>query len=719
MSKATQENRLLSIATSLPYDTLLIDYFEGEEGISQLFRFRLEVLVEESNERQFDFSPIDVTKILGQKASICVDQKDKNERTVAKRYFTGILNSWELMGRQFDYTRYQMYLVPAVWKLTKTFRSRIFQHMSVPDILRDIFGDYETKFQLSRSHNVRNICVQYQESDFDFASRIMEEEGIYYYFEHSSETERMIFRDKYDQPQDCPMKNRLGIVDITEGVQGVWEPSIQDIWMRYQLDSGKYVFWDYNFQLPTQRLDVEKKSRFNIGGNQKLEVYKYPGGYANRFDGINKGGGDDPDALQQIFQDNQQTASNAVANNDIQYYNLLGESDCCTLTAGYRFTLEKHRVSSLNQKYVLLSVKHESSQNPGYKLGDTTERKDYRNSFASIPHGSGHPEYRPPIKTPKPVVRGSQTAFVVGPEEIFTDEYGRVKVQFPWDRDGKFNSDSYCWVRVGQMWASNKWGSMFIPRRGMEVIVDFINGDPNEPIITGCVYNPEAMPAYRLPDEKTKSYIKTDSSPGGGGFNEVRFEDDKGKEQIFVRGEKDLDIRVLNDTKETVENDRHLIVKNNQLEKVTRDKSLSVGGDHKENVTGTVSRKAGRDLHEKVGMNYSLQAGIETHIKAGLTSVVEAGTSMTLKVGGNFININPAGIFIKGTMVMINSGGASMSGTACQPDSPADPKEADEAQAGTTIKAQEAGSPPDYSTYSPSGKAMWNASQRGTPFVAV
>ena len=204
--------------------------------------------------------------------------------------------------------------------------------------------------------------------------------------------------------------------------------------------------------------------------------------------------------------------------------------------------------------------------------------------------GSGAPPFRPPRKTPKPIIQGIQTAFVVGPagEEIFTDKYGRVKVQFHWDREGQVDAKSSCWVRVAQIWAGNKWGTMFIPRIGMEVIVHFLEGDPDQPIITGCVYNPQAMPPYTLPDEKTKSTIKSNSSKGGGGFNEFRFEDKKGSEQIFIHAEKNQDIRVKNDCMETILHDRHLIVENDQLENSQKRQTREVvGGDHNEKVDGS------------------------------------------------------------------------------------------------------------------------------------
>jgi len=404
---------------------------------------------------------------------------------------------------------------------------------------------------------------------------------------------------------------------------------------------------------------------------------------------------------------------------DAQHKIAAGPSDCCTLTAGYRFHLKNHPNKDFNIKYIVLSVKHDAEQSPDYLVGDVLP-KAYENEFTCIPHGSGHPEFRPLLKTSKPAIYGSQTAFVVGPagEEIFTDKYGRVKVQFHWDRDGKVDADSSCWVRVAQSWAGNKWGAMFIPRIGMEVIVQFLEGDPDQPIITGCVYNPEAMPPYTLPDEKTKSTIKTNSSKGGGGFNEFRFEDKKGEEQIFIHGEKDLDVRIKNDRKEIIKNDSHLIVVNNQLEKVKGDKHLKVTGNQNEKVDGAVSLKVGTDTQIKTGTKYAVDAGMEIHLKSGMSLTVETGANLTLKVGGNFININPGGIFIQGTVVMINSGGAAGSGGGSSPEAPQEAKEADTANPGDKVKTATAPPPKQPSKYSQQAEALQSASQNAAPFVS-
>ena len=338
-------------------------------------------------------------------------------------------------------------------------------------------------------------------------------------------------------------------------------------------------------------------------------------------------------------------------------------------------------------------------------------------SFSSI---NAEEQFRSARITPKPIISGPQTATVVGKsgEEIWTDEYGRVKVQFHWDRYGEKNENSSCWIRVAQAWAGKQWGAIYIPRIGQEVIAEFLEGDPDRPIITGRVYNADAMPPYDLPGEKTKSTLKSSSSKGGDGFNEFRFEDKKGEEQIFIHGERNQDVRIKNDSYEWIGNDRHLIVKKDRFEKIEKnahlkveedqreqvdgDKHQKVQGDHNQKVQGTLSVAVDRDIQEKAGMKHALNAGMEIHLKAGMNVVIEAGVRLTLKVGGNFIDISPAGLFLKGTMVMINSGGAAGSGSGASPDSPQSPedaKEADNAEAGEVTEVSA-------SPIEPSGRSL-------------
>lgn len=708
-----QDNRLIKINSPLGEDMILVEAMNVSEGMSRLYSIEMDLV---HAEEDMDYTPTTVppANILGKPVAISVKQSDGVER-----FFHGIVSHFQQGVRHARFTFYKAVIVPQVWMLTQRRQTKIYQQKSVPDILQEIVTGFNSRFELQGTFEKRNYCVQYQETDWDFASRLMEEEGIFYFFEHSNNEHKIVIANTPQSNKDCPGKSTIPYA-LKVGSEEELISSIFSLHTDYQLRPGKVTLWDHNFQLPRKKLEVTKPSRFSVGGNDQFEIYDYPGSYAQRFDGIDKSGGEQASELQKIFTDNQKQASNLIDAIDAGYTTLVGNSDCPSLTPGYRFTVSEHPDSNTNGMYVVTEVEHRVLQAPSY-VSDESPSEAYQNRFQAIPHGAGKPPFRPLRITPKPRVYGSQTAYVVGPpgEEIFTDKYGRVKVQFHWDRFGTNNAESSCWVRVAQGWAGNRWGMVFIPRIGMEVVVHFVEGDLDQPIITGCVYNPETMPPYVLPDEKTKSTIKTDSSKGGSGFNELRFEDKKGSEQIFIHAEKNQDIRVKNDCMEYIGNDRHLMVKNDQFEKIDKDIHLTVGGNVNQKIGDTLSINAQSDVHEKAGMNFAIEGGSAVHIKAGMTAVIEAGTSLTLKVGGNFININPGGVFISGTMVMINSGGAAGTGGGCSPEPPKDPKEADKANPGERAPAAQPSPPAPVKSFSPQAIALQRAAQDGTPFCAI
>ncbi len=682
---STQANRLLSLTTPLPYDQLLITRLRASEGISQLFRYELEIVHEHGEAGNEPFY-VDPKKLIGQPMSVRARQVAGDGEI--ERHFNGICVRFSQGNRNTLFTSYSAEVVPRVWLLTQIRQSRIFQNKSVSDILRKVLEGFEVSWEIQETHEPRNYCVQYRESDWDFASRLMEEEGIFYFFEHNEEGHKLVVADTPQAHKDLQSKNKIPFEMVRASITEQWVGSILSWHVDDKVKTGKTTLWDHNFELVGKRLEATEPSRFDIGQNTKLESYDYPGGYAKTFDGVDRGGGEQSGELNKVFQDNKRTAKIRQQELDVAYKNSFGISDCCSLTPGYKFELTEHPVSTYNGKHVIVSLNTTATQSPAY-ISDEMVSNCYTASFVCISHGKADsPPFRPNRTTPTPTVQGTQTAVVVGPsgEEIFTDKYGRVKVQFHWDREGHQDEGSSCWVRVAQTWAGNKWGTMFIPRIGMEVLVDFLEGDPDRPIIVGCVYNPENMPPYTLPDEKTKSTIKSNSSKGGSGFNEIRFEDKKGSEQIFIHAEKDKDIRVKNDLKEIINHDRHLIVDNDQYEKVKKDKHLDVTGNLTEKFGGSVAQNIGGSHDVKISQKYAADAGMEIHLKAGMNATIEAGTSLTLKVGGNFVNINPGGVFIKGTMVMINSGGAAGSGSGASPGSPTAAKEADKAETGRAAK---------------------------------
>lgn len=730
MPTYTQDNRPLAVTTPLGKDVLLLVGVNGVEGISQLFNFSLDLLAEDADK-------VDFEKLLGQPISIKLKLPNNRER-----YFHGICNRFSQGARSEGdiFTSYRMEVVPTFWLLTKRSQSRIFQHISVPDILKQVLKGLDVNFEILGTFHPRDFCVQYRESDFNFASRLMEEEGIFYFFKHTASGHKMVVANTPQSHAGYSENSEKKIIYETV-FGGLREEYRITAWQKTQeLRSGKYTLWDHCFELPHKHLEAEEEivdsiavgaenHKFKVGDNARLEIYDYPGAYAQRFDGVNKGGGDQAGDLTKIFEDNKRTTKIRMHAEALPGLVIQGDSNCRHFSSGYKFKLERH--FNADGAYVLTRVAHSARLTAtDYRSGSEGEF-DYNNTFTCVPEAL---PFRPARVTERPTVKGTQTAVVVGPkgEEIFTDKYGRVKVQFHWDREGKNDADSSCWVRVAQQWAGKRWGTSFWPRIGQEVVVDFLEGDPDQPIIIGSVYNADQMPPYLGdgPDANHKndnkvSGVKTNTTKGGVGFNELRFDDTKGKEQIFVHAERNMDTRVKNECMERIVSNRHLIVgaekdgskSGDQREKVYKDKHLTVDGNHIEHVGANMellvdknqdvaikgdkaehislnhhlhvdmaqlekinmdrSLTVGMNQNEKVGMNHALEAGMAIHLKAGMTVVIEAGLQLTLKAGGSFIDISPAGIAIVGTpFLLLNSGGAPGVGAGSHPQAPKDAKEA-------------------------------------------
>ena len=696
----SEGNRYLYLDTPLGASKLLLQSFTGSEGLSTLFDFQLELLAENATTVEFD-------QLIGQRVSFGVQGAES--RLIA-RDFNGIVVEFMQGARDRDFTAYRMRIVPDIWKLTKKFQSRIFQHITVPDILKQVLTGFDVSYQIQGTFEQREYCTQYRETDFDFLSRLMEEEGIYYFFKFTRGAHQLVVANTPPSHPDIPGDSKVTF-ETTAG--GVRDDERITMWQKEQIwGSGKYTTWDHHFQLPHKHLPAEATSaitvpvgkvshKLNLARNEELEVYDYPAAYAQRFDGIDKSGGEKSADLQKIFPDAKRTDDIRIQQQETPMLVIQAASNCRQMTAGHKFTLQRH--FNADGKYVVLRVSHDAAEADFRSNQSEAGENHYTNQLACLPYEL---PFRPPMVTEGPVIAGPQTAVVVGPggEEIFTDKYGRVKVQFHWDRAGKYDGDSSCWLRVGTLWAGKQWGSMFIPRIGHEVIVVFLEGDPDRPIIVGSVYNADTMPPYELPANKTRSGIKTDSSLGSGGFNEIRFEDKKGSEQIFIHGQKDSDTRIENDCKEWIGRDRHLIVKRDKYEEVDRDVHIDIKRDHKEKiegdryltimgkkaiqVTGSRSLQVTGNVAEQFSANHSEQTTGNLFLQAQ-SIVLEAQTSICLMVGGNFITITPAGIFILGTpMVNINNGGAAtpgMAGNLVSPAAPGKAMEADQAVAGSEV----------------------------------
>jgi len=673
MATYSQADREMTVTTPLGPDDLLLVGFQGYEALSQPFSFQLDLLAKDPGKIEFD-------KLLGKNITVHVTLPKEG-----KRHIHGICSRLSQLGSDIHFTAYRMEVVPKFWLLTRTARSRIFQRKNVPDILKKVLEGVDFVLDIQGTFEPRDYCVQYRETDFDFASRLMEEEGIYYFFKHAEDSHQMVLANTPQSHPNLPGASKL----IFETAMGGVRPEDRILsWEKTQaLRSGKHTVWDHCFELPGKHLEAEQPilesvqagkvvHKLKVGGNDQFELYDYPGAYAQRFDGVDKSGGDQPAELGKIFSDNKRTVGIRMQQEALPSLLIQGSSNVRHLVPGYKFDLEQH--ADADSSYVLTGIHHSGSLSGAYRSGETAEF-EYENRFTCIPAAL---PFRPARVTPRPAVRGTHTATVVGPpgEEIFTDKYSRVKVQFHWDRENKYNEESSCWVRVGTAIAGRLWGAIHIPRIGQEVIVDFLEGDPDQPIIIGGVYNADQMPAYKLPDHKTKSGYKSYSSPGGKGFNEIRFEDKKGEEQVFIHGEKDIDIRIKKDRREWIGNDRHLIVKRDHLRKVERDEHIKVDRDRKEaiardhhlkitgkeavQINGSRSHLVQGDVIDVYKCSHSEETGQKISVK-GKEIVIEAESGMTLKVGGNFITIDASGIAIKGMpTVQINSGGSALSRTA-------------------------------------------------------
>lgn len=697
-----QAARSLKIATPLGEDEVLMTSFSGEEELSRLFQFRLTLISMNTAIKGPD--------IVGKNVTFTIRYGDGSQR-----FFNGYVHRF-LGGDETakGVRAYEAHVVPWLWFLTQTSDCRIFQELSVVEIIEQVFTDLGftdfTTNNVAGEHPKREYCVQYRETDFNFVSRLMEEEGIFYYFSHEDGKHTMVLADKAEAYTPCKESS----VDYPQDEQasGSVTPHINSWQHSYEYQSGAWAHTDYNFKTPSTSLMTTEKTLMGYDNVKAFEQYDYPGEYQAKGNG--KG-------LSRVRMEEIE------AEHDI----VLATSGCRSFSPGGSFKVVKHRVEAEESKeYVIKKIRHQASEG-SYETGGG-EEQDYVNEFECFP---AETSFRPTRMTPKPLVTGCQTAVVTGPpgEEIYPDEYGRVKVQFHWDREGKLDQNTSCWIRCQQNIAGNQWGFMALPRIGQEVVVDFLEGDPDRPLITGCVYNAEQMPHYALPAEKTKTYIKTNSSKGGEGHNELMFEDKAKSERLYMHAQKNMDVRVLNDSKERIFGNRHqiigidkdgqksgdqremiyqdkhlnvkrhqvehtegnlqlmvgngeadeggnmdVVIENRRAELVGGDNHLEVKGNHCEKIDGSASTQVGQDWQAKVNGSIAHQAGAmgEIHLKAGMKVVIEAGMQLTLKGPGGFVDIGPGGVSIQGVMVKINSGGSAGSGGGCSPVAPEEALEA-------------------------------------------
>ena len=641
----TQENRLLSVATPAGKDVLLLDSFSGREGISVPFRFVLDLLADVQNGKPEQVKP---HSLVGSAFTIAIDLADGK-----KKFINGFCERFSTGAQDDEFAHYTATIVPWFSLLSLASNCRAFQNKAVPDIIQAVvsehgFSDY-LENALTKTYTSWDYCVQYRETDFAFLSRLMEAEGIYYYFQHEDGKHRMVLGDAPGCYKSLPNQSSFkyspvaGMTDLEDTIR-VWSSE-------ERIHTGKCTVRDYHAEMPDNNLELTETSTSVCEPGKKFETYDYPGEYAKKFNNPSS-------RLGEVRPEGEKLITVRMETEETTRVEISGASRCRAFASGYKITVTGGAASGA---YLLTDVVHQAFQHPGYRNRDTVPAA-YDNEFKCI---DASVTFKQPCRTPKPVVHGLQTALVIDEtesgqtEEIWPDKFGRVRVRFPWDREGKYA----CWLRVVQPWAGKSWGQLWLPRTGDEVAVSFLEGDPDCPIVVGSVYNSNNLPIFTLPDNKTQSGILTHSSKNGGGsnFNMLRFEDKKGSEEIFIQAEKDWNSLIKHDETRTIKNDRTTTVHGNESRTVetgndTIDiqqgkRSLTVMGDLSETVKqGNISVKA-----DMGNISSTASLGSIT-IEASAGQITINGLSgVKLTCGASTIQLTPASISINAPMVLINS----------------------------------------------------------------
>ncbi len=645
LESLVQEQRLLQVETTLGADALVVRSIRGHEAISQLFEVELEVAS--------DNFQIAAASLIAKPISISIALDEES-----KRYLNGYVSHFSFQPSTDWYAHYNVMVVPWFWFLTRTADCAIYQNKTVPEIVEAVFKKYsfaDFQVKLQKSYSKREYCVQYRESDFQFVSRLLEEEGICYFFAHQETKHTLVLVDNAGAHPQSPLEPEAKWEPSTGSGFSRQESYISDWVRRVGVQSTQWRQTDFNFEKPRFQL-TSTVPGLASEGTPTLEIYDYPG----KFDTLELG-----QDLTRVRMETEESVMDVVQ----------GKSTCRGFVPGFTLKVKDHFRPDQDGEYLLTQLDYVAEQG-GLHGGDVVAEERYENRFTAIPRDTA---FRPLRVTPKPYIRGPQTAMVTGPagEELYVDEYGRAKVQFHWDRQGQYDDKSSCWIRVSQTIAGKGWGSVQLPRVGQEVIVEFLEGDPDRPLITGRVYNAEQTPPYKLPGEKTKTTLKTLSYPHGGGFNELRFEDKKDSEQVFLFGQKDFDLRVQNIAREYVGKDRHQVTDQDVFEKIKRDHHndsgrdcihtigrddhCTIGGKAAYSISDSYSLKTGGAAGYQYGSDVAISVAGNLSINASGQIVLSAGSGLTIKVGGNHVTIDPSGVTIVGTMTKINSGGAAFS----------------------------------------------------------
>ena len=589
IENVTQANRPIVVTTPLGDDVLLFHSMSASESLGRLFQYDLDMLSNDPEIKHKD--------ILGQSVTVRYKRPDGEDR-----YFNGFVKSFTQAGTHGNLIVYRASLCPWFWFLSRTSDCRIFQNKKVPDIVKEVFRDLgfsDFEESLSGSYREWEYCVQYRETDFNFISRLLEQEGMYYYFKHQDGKHTMVLSDSISAHESISGYEEVPYYPPEESDQRERD-YISDWSLNQSIQPGNYVLNEFDFKKPKANLEV-KSSMPRQHDKADFEMYDYPGEYKESSEG-------------------DEYVRSRIEELQAQYEQVQGHGNVGGLSCGCLFKLSNYHREDQNREYLITAA--------NYNLGP----QEYESAFAS---GDGslmscsitaidkQQAFRAPRITPKPIVQGPQTAIVVGKsgEEIWTDKYGRVKVQFHWDRYGEDNENSSCWIRVSHPWAGKNWGAVALPRIGQEVVVSFLEGDPDQPLITGRVYNDDNMPPYELPANATQSGIKSRSSKGGSpdNFNEIRFEDKIGSEEVYIHAEKDQNNVVENNETTSVGNDRSETVGNNE--------TISIGNDRTEDV--------GNDETISIGNNRTETVGVDENITIGSNRIETVGADETVSIGSN------------------------------------------------------------------------------------
>ncbi len=613
--------------------------FSGREAIGQPYRFELELVSERPD--------LDLQALLQQPAFLAFGPDGSGVHGLVDAIAQGE------SGQRL--IRYTLALVPQLAYLAHRTNARIFQQRTVPEILVQLLEEHGIqadayRFQLGPTvYPARAYCVQYAETDLHFLQRLCEEEGLHYHFQHSEQGHVLVFGD--DQSVFPKLAGPTPYLPDAGAVTTA--PTIKRFGARLATRPNQVSLRTYDFEQP--HLTLENSA--SQASAPALEDYAYPAPFNDRGHG-------------------RHLAQRALERHRHDHQRAEGHSDQPLLRAGQFLDLGEHPRPDWNQLWLLGEVVHEGKQPQALEElggGDATLgasgadgfTQGYRNRFVATPWDQ---VFRLPLRHAKPRLLGSQSAVVTGPagEEIHCDEYGRIKVQFHWDRDGQGDDSSSCWLRVASGWAGDRYGALAIPRVGMEVLVSFLDGDPDQPLVTGCLYHKTHPVPYDLPAHKTRSVFKTLSSPGGGGGNELRIEDRKDAEQIYLHAQRDWDQQVNHDYTVQVGHQRHETVAANSYSELKAEEHRITHGNRLAELKADDHLTVHGSQHVKLARGQFVEAGQEIHLSSGQKIVMEAGSELTLKVGGSFVKLDASGVTLVGAQVKINSGGSAGVGSGVQ-----------------------------------------------------